>query len=181
MTKTDRTKGQTIYTTLQRKLMIEEHYTERVYNEQKTKIYPSVCEDWRRLNLSKNPRYTLFTKKSSLRSHIIYYYYHCKGDAKFRTLSRTSDTTETRNPIVIKVIVLACFTHIAIFKFDQISSDILTIFFFLRGRYPLRSRNEREFDTMTFITIGFRVSVVSDVRERVRNLASPLRFVLRSS
>ena len=69
-----------------------------------------------------------------------------KGDAKFRTLSRTSDTTETRKPIVIKVIVLACFTHIAIFKFDQISSDILTIFFFLRGRYPLRCRNEREFD-----------------------------------
>ena len=49
---------------------------ERVYNEQKTKIYPSVSEDWRRLNLSKNPRYTLFTIKSSLRSHIIYYYYH---------------------------------------------------------------------------------------------------------
>ena len=69
-----------------------------------------------------------------------------KGDTKFRTLSCTSDITETRNPIVIKVIVLACFTHIAIFKFDQISSDILTIFFFLRGSYPLRSRNEREFD-----------------------------------
>ena len=30
---------------------------------------------------------------------------------------------------------------------------------------------------MTFITHGFRVSVVSDVRERVRDLASPLRFM----
>jgi hypothetical protein len=39
----------------------------------------------------------------------------------------------------------------------------------------------KQANTMTFITIGFRVSVVSDVRERVRNLASPLRFVLRSS
>jgi hypothetical protein len=29
---------------------------------------------------------------------------------KSRTLSRTSDTTETRNPCVIKVILLACFT-----------------------------------------------------------------------
>jgi hypothetical protein len=29
-----------------------------------------------------------------------------------RTLSRTSDTTETRNPCVIKVILLACFTYI---------------------------------------------------------------------
>ena len=34
---------------------------------------------------------------------------------------------------------------------------------------------------MTFITHGFRVSVVSDVRERVRDLASPLRFMLRRS
>ena len=32
---------------------------------------------------------------------------------------------------------------------------------------------------MTFITHGFRVSVVSDVRESVRDLGSPLRFVLR--
>jgi hypothetical protein len=32
---------------------------------------------------------------------------------------------------------------------------------------------------MTFITHGFRVSVISDVRERVRDLASPLRFMLR--
>ena len=32
---------------------------------------------------------------------------------------------------------------------------------------------------MTFITRGFRVSVLSDVRERVRDLASPLRFMLR--
>ena len=40
-----------------------------------------------------------------------------KGDPKSGTLSRTSDTTETRNPYVIKVIVLACFTYIDIFKF----------------------------------------------------------------
>jgi hypothetical protein len=46
-----------------------------------------------------------------------------KGDTKSRILSRTSDTTETRNTIVIKVILLACFTYIAIFKFYQISSE----------------------------------------------------------
>ena len=40
-----------------------------------------------------------------------------KGDTKSRTLSCTSDTTETRNPCVIKVILLACSTYIAIFKF----------------------------------------------------------------
>ena len=34
---------------------------------------------------------------------------------------------------------------------------------------------------MTFIAHGFRVSVVSDVRERVRDLGSPLRFMLRRS
>ena len=34
---------------------------------------------------------------------------------------------------------------------------------------------------MTFITHGFRVSLVSDVRERVRDLGSPLRFMLRRS
>jgi hypothetical protein len=71
-----------------------------------------------------------------------------KDDTKSLILSRTSDTTDTRNPIVIKVILLACFTYIAIFKFYQISSDILTRFFFLRGSCPLRSRNEREFDWM---------------------------------
>jgi hypothetical protein len=37
-----------------------------------------------------------------------------KGDPKSRTLSRTSDTTETRNLCVIKVILLACFTYIDI-------------------------------------------------------------------
>ena len=42
----------------------------------------------------------------------------CKGDAKSRTLSRTSDITETRNPRVMKVIWLACSTYIDIFKFD---------------------------------------------------------------
>jgi hypothetical protein len=40
-----------------------------------------------------------------------------KGDPKSRTLSRTSDTTETWNPCVIKVILLASSTYIAIFKF----------------------------------------------------------------
>jgi hypothetical protein len=34
---------------------------------------------------------------------------------------------------------------------------------------------------MTFITHVFRVSVVSEVRERVRDLGSPLRFMLRRS
>ena len=34
---------------------------------------------------------------------------------------------------------------------------------------------------MTFITHGFRVSVISDVREKVRELASPLHFMLRRS
>jgi hypothetical protein len=32
---------------------------------------------------------------------------------------------------------------------------------------------------MTFIAHGFRVSVVSDVRESVRDVGSPLRFMLR--
>jgi hypothetical protein len=32
---------------------------------------------------------------------------------------------------------------------------------------------------MTFSTHGFRVLVISDVRERVRELASPLHFMLR--
>ena len=40
-----------------------------------------------------------------------------KGDPKSRTLSRTSDTTETWNPCVKKVILLASSTYIAIFKF----------------------------------------------------------------
>ena len=34
---------------------------------------------------------------------------------------------------------------------------------------------------MTFITHGFWVSVVSDVRERVQDLVSPLCFMLRRS
>ena len=38
-----------------------------------------------------------------------------KGDPKPLTLSRTSDTTETRNPCAIKVILLACFTYTDIF------------------------------------------------------------------
>ena len=40
-----------------------------------------------------------------------------KGDPKSRTLSRTSDITQTRNQCVIKVILLACSTYIDIFKF----------------------------------------------------------------
>jgi hypothetical protein len=36
---------------------------------------------------------------------------------KSRILSRTSDTTETRNTCVIQVILLACFTYIDIFSF----------------------------------------------------------------
>ena len=36
-------------------------------------------------------------------------------------------------------------------------------------------------NNMTFITHGFRVSVVSDVQERVRDLASRLPFMLRRS
>jgi hypothetical protein len=38
-----------------------------------------------------------------------------KVDPKSRTLSRTSDITEIRNPCVIKVILLACYTYIDIF------------------------------------------------------------------
>ena len=34
---------------------------------------------------------------------------------------------------------------------------------------------------MTFITHEFRVSVISDVRKRVQDLGSPLRFMLRRS
>jgi hypothetical protein len=142
---------------------ISEAFTRIFWYVQKTKIYPSVCEDWRRLKLSKNPRYTLFTIKSSLRSHIIYYYYHSiwhlsilaealqeltrrvllveqelhnthpvpcntltdntnedlvnikgKGDTNSRTLSRTSNTTETRNPMCNKRHLLACFTNIIV-------------------------------------------------------------------
>ena len=41
--------------------------------------------------------------------------YKRKGDPQSRTLSRTSDTTETRNPCVMKVILLAFSTYIDIF------------------------------------------------------------------
>ena len=34
---------------------------------------------------------------------------------------------------------------------------------------------------MTFITHGFRVSVVSDLQKRVQDLGSPLHFMLRRS
>ena len=42
-----------------------------------------------------------------------------KGDAKSRILSCTSDITETRNPCVIKIILLPCSTYIDIFKFNM--------------------------------------------------------------
>jgi hypothetical protein len=40
----------------------------------------------------------------------------CKGDPKSCTLSHMSDSTETRNLCVIKVILLACFNYIDIFN-----------------------------------------------------------------
>jgi putative Mn2+ efflux pump MntP len=43
------------------------------------------------------------------------FYLYKDKDHKSRTLSRTSDTTETRNSCAIKVILLACFTYIDIF------------------------------------------------------------------
>jgi hypothetical protein len=49
---------------------------------------------------------------------------------KSRTLSRTSDTTETRNPCVIKVILLTCFTYIDIFKFIKSLLTYWQEFFF---------------------------------------------------
>ena len=52
---------------------------------------------------------------------------------KSRTLSRTSDTTETRNPYVIKVILLACFTYIDILKFIKFILTYWQEFLFLRG------------------------------------------------
>jgi hypothetical protein len=48
---------------------------------------------------------------------------------KSRTLSRMSDTTETRNPCAIKVILLARFIYIDIFLIYEMSSDILTRMF----------------------------------------------------
>jgi hypothetical protein len=71
-----------------------------------------------------------------------------KGDPKSRTLSRTSDTTETRNPCVIKVILLACFTDIDIFKFIKSLLTYWQTFFFLLGSKLLRFRKERQFDWM---------------------------------
>jgi hypothetical protein len=56
-----------------------------------------------------------------------------KGDPKSRALSRTSDTTETRNPCVIKVILLACFTYIDIFRFIKSLLTYWQEFLFLRG------------------------------------------------
>ena len=37
----------------------------------------------------------------------------------------------------------------------------------------------KQANKITLITHGFRISVVSDVRERLRDLGSPLRFMLR--
>jgi hypothetical protein len=62
-----------------------------------------------------------------------------KGDTKSRTLSRTSDNTETRNPCVIS-----------------------------------------NFASLFYLYCYFQ-TVLSDVRERVRDLVSPLRFMLRRS
>ena len=39
----------------------------------------------------------------------------------------------------------------------------------------------KQANKITLITHGFRISVVSDVRERLRDLGSPLRFMLRRS
>ena len=39
----------------------------------------------------------------------------------------------------------------------------------------------KQANKITLITQGFRISVVSDVRERLRDLGSPLRFMLRRS
>ena len=55
-----------------------------------------------------------------------------KGDAKSRTLSHTSDTTETRNLCVIKVILLACSTYIDIFKSIKSLQIYWQEFFFTR-------------------------------------------------
>jgi hypothetical protein len=45
----------------------------------------------------------------------IFLTFSAKVILKSCTISRTSDTTETRNPCVIKVILFACFTYIDIF------------------------------------------------------------------
>jgi hypothetical protein len=48
-------------------------------------------------------------------------------------------------------------------------------------RFGPKKNLDKQANTMTFITHGFRVSVVSDIQERVRDLESPLRFMLRRS
>lgn len=69
-----------------------------------------------------------------------------KGDPKSRTLSCTSDSTETQNPCVIKVILLVCLLIL-------IFSNLLILFrhtdkkiFLMHGISFLRFRKEREFD-----------------------------------
>ena len=57
----------------------------------------------------------------------IFFSAHCKhvqcntlthfNNEDLLNIKRTSDITETQNPCVIKVILLACFTYIDIFKF----------------------------------------------------------------
>jgi hypothetical protein len=64
---------------------------------------------------------------------------------KSRTLSRTSDITETRNLCVIKVILLACFTYIDIFLFIK-SLLVFTkhqIFFIHQYVQPCLSKNPK--------------------------------------
>ena len=48
-------------------------------------------------------------------------------------------------------------------------------------RFHIKFKNIKQANKMTFITHGFRDSVVSDVRERIRDLRSPLHFMLRRS
>jgi hypothetical protein len=51
------------------------------------------------------------------------------------------------------------------------------------GRFKNRTHRApvKQANKITFITHGFQVSVISSVRERVRDLVSPLRFMLRRS
>jgi hypothetical protein len=68
------------------------------------------------MNARESENYLAISRSSSASKSVeIFWAIKRKGDPKSRTLSRTSDTTQTRNPCVIKVILLACFTYIDIF------------------------------------------------------------------
>jgi hypothetical protein len=82
-----------------------------------------------------------------------------------RTLSRTSDTTDTRNLCVIKVIFFILFTYSEHRKMRA------------KQQHVCKEMNQHMINTNR----KWIVSVVSDVRERVRDLGSPLRFMLRRS